>query len=42
MPLLRGAEPWSLFNPALREAHNAERRRLLRSPAQGTPVQAQR
>jgi hypothetical protein len=37
MPLLRGTEPWSLFNPAIREAHNAERRRLLR-----TSVQAQR
>src|SRR5215470_13945601 len=39
MPLLRGTEPWSLFNPAIREAHNAERRRLLRTPAQ---TQAQR
>jgi cytochrome c peroxidase len=39
MPLLRGTEPWSLFNPALREAHNAERRRLMRTPAQ---TQAQR
>ena len=29
MPLARGTEPWSLFNPALRGAHNAERRRLL-------------
>jgi hypothetical protein len=35
MPLLRGTEPWSLFNPALREAHDAERRRMLRTPAQG-------
>jgi len=34
MPLLRGTEPWSLFNPALREAHDAERRRMLRAPAQ--------
>jgi cytochrome c peroxidase len=34
MPLLRGTEPWSLFNPALRAAHNAERLRLLRAPAQ--------
>ena len=34
MPLLRGAEPWSLFNPAVRAAHDAERRRLLRAPAQ--------
>jgi Di-haem cytochrome c peroxidase len=34
MPLLRGTEPWSLFNPALREAHDAERRRMLRTPAQ--------
>jgi cytochrome c peroxidase len=37
-PLLRGTEPWSLFNPALREAHNAERRRMLRSEA---PAQTQ-
>jgi Di-haem cytochrome c peroxidase len=34
MPLLRGTEPWSLFNPALREAHDAERRRMLRTQAQ--------
>jgi cytochrome c peroxidase len=34
MPLLRGAEPWSLFNPAVRAAHDAERQRLLRAPAQ--------
>ena len=34
MPLLRGAEPWSLFNPAIRAAHDAERQRLLRAPAQ--------
>jgi hypothetical protein len=34
MPLARGTEPWSLFNPALRDAHNAERRRMLRAPAQ--------
>lgn len=33
MPLLSGTEPWSLFNPALRTAHDAERRRLLRAPA---------
>jgi hypothetical protein len=33
-PLLRGTEPWSLFNPAVRAAHDAERRQLLRSPAQ--------
>ncbi len=39
MPLLRGTEPWSLFNPAIRAAHNAERLRLLRAPA---PTQAQR
>ena len=39
MPLLRGTEPWSLFNPAARAAHNAERRQLLRPPAQ---TQAQR
>ena len=40
MPLLRGTQPWSLFNPALREAHNAERRRMLRIPA--AAAQAQR
>jgi hypothetical protein len=40
MPLLRGTQPWSLFNPALREAHNGERRRMLRVPA--TAAQAQR
>lgn len=34
MPLLRGTEPWSLFNPTVRAAHDAERRRLLRAPAQ--------
>ena len=34
MPLLRGTEPWSLFNPALREAHNTQRRQMLRTPAQ--------
>jgi cytochrome c peroxidase len=34
MPLLRGAEPWSLFNPTVRAVHDAERRRLLRAPAQ--------
>jgi hypothetical protein len=39
MPLMRGAEPWSLFNPAIRAAHDAERRRLLRAAA---PTQAQR
>ena len=34
-PLLRGTEPWSLFNPALRKAHNAQRRQMmLRAPAQ--------
>ena len=27
MPLLRGTEPWSLFNAALREAHDTQRRR---------------
>jgi hypothetical protein len=32
MPLLRGTEPWSLFNPALREAHDAQRRQMLRTP----------
>jgi cytochrome c peroxidase len=34
MPLMRGTEPWSLFNAAVREAHDAERRGLLRTPAQ--------
>ena len=34
MPLLRGTEPWSLFNPALREAHDTQRRQMLRTPAQ--------
>jgi cytochrome c peroxidase len=34
MPLARGTEPWSLFNPALHDAHNAERRRMLRTPEQ--------
>ena len=34
MPLMRGTEPWSLFNPTVRAAHDAERRRLLRAPAQ--------
>jgi cytochrome c peroxidase len=34
MPLLRGTEPWSLFNPTLRAAHDAERQGLLRMPAQ--------
>jgi hypothetical protein len=34
MPLLRGTEPWSLFNPALRAAHNAQRRQMLRTQAQ--------
>jgi hypothetical protein len=32
MPLMRGTEPWSLFNPALRDAHNALRRQMLRAP----------
>jgi hypothetical protein len=32
-PLLRGTEPWSLFNPALREKHNAERRGMMRGEA---------
>src|SRR5215813_5773502 len=32
MPLMRGTEPWSLFNPALRTAHDAERRALMRAP----------
>jgi hypothetical protein len=40
-PLLRGTQPWSLFNPGLREAHNAERRKMLRAPAP-TQGQAQR
>jgi cytochrome c peroxidase len=34
MPLLRGTEPWSLFNPALRAARDAERRKLLQTPPQ--------
>jgi cytochrome c peroxidase len=34
MPLLRGTEPWSLFNPTVRAAHDAERQRLLRAPTQ--------
>ncbi len=34
MPLLHGTEPWSLFNPVVRAPHDAERRRLLRMPAQ--------
>jgi hypothetical protein len=37
MPLLRGTEPWSLFNPVVRAAHDAERLLLLRSP----PARAQ-
>src|SRR5262249_16336669 len=36
----RGSQPWSVFNPDLREAHNAERRRMLRVPA--SAAQAQR
>jgi len=34
LPLMRGTEPWSLFNAAVRDAHNAERRQMLRTPAQ--------
>jgi hypothetical protein len=34
MPLLRGTEPWSLFNPAIRAAHDVQRRQMLRAPAQ--------
>src|SRR5262249_26832903 len=34
MPLLRGTEPWSLFNPTIRAAHDAQRRQMLRRPAQ--------
>jgi hypothetical protein len=34
MPLMRGTEPWSLFNPTLRTAHDAQRRQMLRAPAQ--------
>lgn len=34
LPLMRGTEPWSLFSPTLRTAHDAERRGLLRAPAQ--------
>jgi hypothetical protein len=37
MPLLRGTEPWSLFNPTVKAAHDAQRRQMLRAP-----VQAQR
>jgi cytochrome c peroxidase len=37
MPLALGTEPWSLFNPALHDAHNAERRRMLRAPMQAPP-----
>src|SRR5579871_3759103 len=33
-PLLRGTERWSLFNAPLREAHDAERRKMMRVPAQ--------
>src|SRR5262249_19132082 len=39
MPLLRGTEPWSLFNPEIRAAHDAERRRLMHAPGR---TQAQR
>ena len=39
MPLLRGTEPWSLFNPMLRAVHDAERRQMLRTPPR---AQAQR
>jgi len=28
-PLMRGTEPWSLFNPAIRAAHDAQRRQML-------------
>lgn len=38
MPLARGTEPWSLFNPALHDAHNAERRRMLHAPPQAPRV----
>jgi cytochrome c peroxidase len=39
-PLLRGTQPWSLFNPALRAAHDTERRQMLRAPAPaGTQAQ---
>jgi cytochrome c peroxidase len=34
MPLMRGTEPWSLFNPAVRTARDAQRRALLRMPGQ--------
>jgi cytochrome c peroxidase len=33
MPLLRGTEPWSLFNRDIRTTHDAERRLLLSEPA---------
>ena len=42
MPLLRGTEPWSLFNPALRAAHDAQRRQMLRAPAQRQDGEASR
>ena len=36
LPIAHSTEPWSLFNESLREAHNAQRRQMLRatSPAQ--------
>ncbi|MBV9559134.1 MAG: hypothetical protein JOY90_01530 [Bradyrhizobium sp.] len=39
MPLMRGTEPWSLFNPAVRTARDVQRRGLLRLPE---PAQVQR
>jgi cytochrome c peroxidase len=36
MPLARGTEPWSLFNAALHDAHNAERRLMLRAPTRAS------
>ena len=34
LPLMRGTEPWSLFSPAVRAAHDAERRGMMRAPMQ--------
>jgi hypothetical protein len=34
MPLLRGTESWSLFNPRVRAAHDAQRREMLSKRAQ--------
>jgi cytochrome c peroxidase len=32
LPLMRGTEPWSLFKPTIRAAHDAQRRQMLRQP----------